>query len=158
MIDNVFVASALIDMYSKCGSVEDAWNVFSSAPFKNVASWNAMIGCYGKHGRVEHAIKLFEMMHHGGLVEKGLKIFWSMEESYGIRERKEYYACVIDLLCRVGRLEEAYNIIKDMPMDLKKPEGLVALSNVYAAEGEWANVENVMKDKGFNKMPGSSWL
>ncbi|PHU11930.1 hypothetical protein BC332_18860 [Capsicum chinense] len=102
-----------------------------------------------------------------------------MEESYGIRERKEYYACVIDLLCRVGRLEEAYNIIKDMPwlckvysrrdlaekmakdilqMDLKKPEGLVALSNVYAAEGEWANVENVMKDKGFNKMPGSSWL
>ncbi|KAM3395129.1 hypothetical protein P3S68_004134 [Capsicum galapagoense] len=40
---------ALIDMYSKCGSVEDAWNIFSSAPFKNVASWNAMIGCYGKH-------------------------------------------------------------------------------------------------------------
>ncbi|KAM3221645.1 hypothetical protein P3L10_020915 [Capsicum annuum] len=68
MIDNVFVASALIDMYSKCGSVEDAWNVFSSAPFKNVASWNAMIGCYGKHGRVEHAIKLFEMMQYEGLL------------------------------------------------------------------------------------------
>lgn len=41
-----------------------------------------------------------------------------MEESYGIRERKEYYACVIDLLCRVGRLEEAYNIIKDMPVEV----------------------------------------
>ena len=172
-----------------------------------------MISCYGKHGRIEHAIKLFEKMQyegvlpnevtltsllsacsHGGLVEKGLKIFWSMEESYGIRARKEHYACVIDLLCRVGRLEEAYNIVKDMAievtdsivgaffsgckvyarrdlaekmakdilqMDLKKLEGLVALSNIYAAEGEWDNVENVrnmMKDKGFNKMPGSSWL
>ncbi|XP_060190940.1 pentatricopeptide repeat-containing protein At5g59600-like isoform X1 [Lycium barbarum] len=210
---NVFVASALIDMYSRCGSVEDAWNVFTSVPFKNVASWNAMIGCYGKHGRVEHAIKLFENMQyegvlpnevtltsllsacsHGGLVEKGLKIFWSMEESYGVRARKEHYACVIDLLCRVGRLEVAYDIIKDMTievtdsiigaffsgckvyarrdlaekmakdilqMDLKKPVSLVALSNIYAAEGEWENVENVrnvMKDKGFNKMPGSSWL
>nr|XP_009764589.1 PREDICTED: putative pentatricopeptide repeat-containing protein At3g49142 [Nicotiana sylvestris]XP_009764590.1 PREDICTED: putative pentatricopeptide repeat-containing protein At3g49142 [Nicotiana sylvestris]XP_009764591.1 PREDICTED: putative pentatricopeptide repeat-containing protein At3g49142 [Nicotiana sylvestris] len=210
---NVFVSSALIDMYSRCGSVEEAWNVFSSVTFKNIASWNAMIGCYGKHGRVEHAIKLFEKMQyegvlpnevtltsllsacsHAGLVERGLKIFWSIEESYGVRARKEHYACVIDLLCRVGRLEEAYNIIKDMPteitdsiigaffsgckvytrrdlaekmtkdilhMDLKKPEGLVALSNIYAAEGEWENVENVrsmMKGKGLNKMPGSSRL
>ncbi|PHT42803.1 hypothetical protein CQW23_16828 [Capsicum baccatum] len=107
MIDNVFVASALIDMYSRCGSVEDAWNVFSSAPFKNVASWNAMI--------------------------------W---------------------LCKVySRRDLAEKMAKDiLQMDLKKPEGLVALSNVYAAEGEWANVENVMKDKGLNKMPGSSWL
>lgn len=213
LFPNVFVASALIDMYSRCGSVEDSWNVFSSVPFKNVASWNAMIGCYGKHGRVEHAIKLFEKMQyegvlpnevtltsllsacsHSGLVEKGLKFFWSMEEAYGIKARKEHYACIIDLLCRVGRLEDAYDIVKDMPvevtdsivgaffsgckvyarrdladkmakdilqMDLKKPEGLVALSNIYAAEGEWENVENVrnmMKKKRLNKVPGSSWV
>ncbi|KAK9273111.1 hypothetical protein L1049_017918 [Liquidambar formosana] len=87
---NVFVASALIDMYSKCGSVKDAKNVFDQIPAKNVASWNAMIGCYGKHSMVDSSIQLFERMQeegiwanqvtlisvlsacsHGGLVEKG---------------------------------------------------------------------------------------
>ncbi|GLT27395.1 hypothetical protein SLA2020_023950 [Shorea laevis] len=38
---NVFIASALIDMYSKCGSVKDAENVFEKMPIKNSASWNA---------------------------------------------------------------------------------------------------------------------
>lgn len=65
--------------------------------------------------------------------------------------------------CKVyARRDLAEKMAKDiLQMDLKKLEGLVALSNIYAAEGEWDNVENVrnmMKDKGFNKMPGSSWL
>ncbi|XP_059668861.1 pentatricopeptide repeat-containing protein At5g59600-like [Cornus florida] len=56
---NVFVASALIDTYSKYGSVKDASNVFNKIPVKNVASWNAMIGCYGKHGLVDSSINFF---------------------------------------------------------------------------------------------------
>ncbi|CAN4084537.1 unnamed protein product [Withania somnifera] len=187
LIANVFVASALIDMYSRCGREEDAWKVFSSVPFKNVASWNCMIGCYGKHGRFYEGVlpngvtltSLLSASSHGGLVEKGMQIFWSMEEPYGISARKEHYACGIDLLCRVGRLEEASDIIKDMPIEVTDSvigdvfsgckvyarrdlgEKMAKDMDLKKPEGEWENVENVrnaMKDKGLNKMPGSSWL
>ncbi|KAK2968091.1 hypothetical protein RJ640_028924 [Escallonia rubra] len=210
---NVFVASALIDMYSKCGSVKDAWNVFDKIPVKNVASWNAMIGCYGRHGMVDSAVQLFERMQdegmqanqvtlicilsacsHGGLVEKGLSIFRSMRETYRVDASKEHYACVVDLLSRSGRMEEAYNLVKEMPievtdsiagaffngcklhkrrdlakqmaedilrMELKRPGGFVTLSNIYASDGEWEEVENVrkvMKEKGVHKKAGFSLI
>ena len=210
---NIFIASAIIDMYSKCGSVKNAQNVFDRIPVKNIASWNAMIGCYGKHGMVELSIQLFERMQeegmqanevtficilsacsHNGLVEEGLKIFRSMKESYGIEVGKEHYACVVDLLCRSGRMLEAYELVKEMPievpdsivgaffngckihgrkdlakmmaqdilnMELKKPGGYVTLSNIYAADGDWEEVENVrkiMKESNNHKKPGYSWL
>ncbi|KAL5567254.1 hypothetical protein UlMin_030418 [Ulmus minor] len=208
---NAFVASALIDMYSKCGSVKNALRVFDRVCAKNVVLWNAMIGCYGKHGMVESALQLFEKMKkegikanevtlicvlfacsHSGLVERGLEIFNSMKESYGVEANKEHYACVFDLFCRAGEMEEAYQIAKTMPfaitesiigaffngckvhgrrdlaklmaedilrMDLKKPGGFVTLSNIYAADGEWEEVQNVrevMKEKKIHKIPGFS--
>lgn len=132
---NVFVASALIDMYSKCGTVTDARNVFDTIPIKNVASWNAMIGCYGKHGMVDSAIQLFERMgtegmqpnsvtltcvlsacSHCGFVDKGLEIFRSMRKCYDLEASPEHYSCVVDLLCRFGRMDEAYNFVKEMPL------------------------------------------
>ncbi|KAJ9697873.1 hypothetical protein PVL29_007142 [Vitis rotundifolia] len=210
---NVFVATALIDMYSKCGTVKDAWDVFDRIPIKNVASWNAMIGCYGKHGLVDSSIQLFERMQaegmqvnhitlisvlsacsHGGLVEKGLTIFRSMKEKYGVEISQEHYSCVLDLLCRSGRMVDAYELFKEMPievtdsivgaffngckihgrrdlaklmaedilrMELKRPGGFVTLSNIYAADGEWEEVENirkVMKEQGVHKKPGFSWV
>lgn len=206
---NVYVASALIDMYSRCGNVNYASNVFGfGSPIKNIASWNAMIGCYGKHGMVEESLQLFEMMKeeglqpnevtfvsilsacsHGGLVEKGSQIFQSMKQNHSdIKLRREHYACVVDLLCRSGRMIEAYKLVKEMSLnvtesilgaffngcvihgrrdlaelmakdvkrlEMKKPGGLVTLSNIYAAGGEWEGVENirkVMRDKWIKKV------
>lgn len=210
---NVFVASALIDMYSKCGNVRIARSVFDRIPVKNIASWNAMIGCYGKHGMVGMSIQLFGRMQeegmqanevtficilsacsHSGLVEEGVKIFRTMKECYGIDIGKEHYACVVDLLCRSGRIVEAYELMKEMPtqvpesivgaflngckihgrrdlakmmaedilsMELKKPGGYVTLSNIYAADGHWEEVENVrkmMREKNILKKSGFSWV
>ncbi|KAG8389062.1 hypothetical protein BUALT_Bualt02G0190200 [Buddleja alternifolia] len=95
-----------------------------------------MIGCYGKHGMVNSAIKLFEKMineeiqpnevtlisvlyacSHGGLVEKGLEIFRSID-SYGIKANKEHYSCLIDLLCRYGRMDEACDIVKHIGIEV----------------------------------------
>lgn len=133
---NVYVASALIDMYSKCGSIKAARNVFEAIPVRNIALWNAIIGCLGKHGAVADSLQLFERMQdqgfrpnevtlvcvlsacsHGGLVEKGMEIFRCMEDKYQIGTNKEHYACVVDLLCRAGKLEEAYRLVKIMPME-----------------------------------------
>ncbi|XP_062083932.1 pentatricopeptide repeat-containing protein At5g59600-like [Humulus lupulus] len=210
---NTYVACALVDMYSKCGGVKNARSVFDSVHNKNVALWNVMIGCYGKHGMVDSSLQLFERMEeegmranevtlvcvlsacgHSGLVEKGLEIFSSMKERYGVEASKEHYACVVDLLCRSGKMEEAYEVVKGMPMDitesiaiaffsgckihgrrdlakvmaedilkieLKKPGAFVTLSNIYAAHGEWEEVQSVrkvMKEKQVHKSPGFSWL
>ncbi|KAL3519180.1 hypothetical protein ACH5RR_021769 [Cinchona calisaya] len=207
---NAFVASALIDLYSKCGSIRNARNVFNSISCKNIASWNAMVRCYGNNGMVDLAVELFQRMQdegvqanevtftsilsscsHGGLIDQGLEIFKLMKEYYGIEASQEHYSSVVDLLCRSGRMEEAYDTVKEMPIEatesiigaflngcmmherkdlaekmvedviLKKPGGFVTLSNIYAAEGDWRQVETVrmlMKDKGVLKMPGSSSL
>nr|XP_043629429.1 pentatricopeptide repeat-containing protein At5g59600-like [Erigeron canadensis] len=191
MYNNVFVASALIDMYSKCGCVKHARDVFDSILSKNIASWNAMIGCYGKHGMVDSAIELLDKMEeenmqpnqvtltcvlascsHSGLVDKGLAIFKSMRESQRVEIRDEHYACVIDILCRSGEIEEADDLIhelgtkvtdsmvgaflngcvvhnrpdlaeKIMKTDLKRPGGFVTMSNIYAGEGAWGKVEKL---------------
>lgn len=134
---DVFIATALIDMHSKCGSVKDTRNVFEMLHVKNVASWNAMIGCYRKHGMVDSSIELFERMQeeqmqaneltfisvlsgcsHDGSVEKVLKIYRSMEEKYGVEISKEHYHCVVDMLCRSGRMSEAFELIKQMPVEI----------------------------------------
>ncbi|KAL2942000.1 hypothetical protein RDABS01_030350 [Bienertia sinuspersici] len=133
---NVYVASSLIDMYSKTGSIEAAKNVFEAIHLRNIVLWNVMIGCYGKNGIVSDSLQLFEEMQnqgfqpnevtlvsvlsacsHGGLVEKGKEIFRSMTEKYQVKANKEHYACVVDLLCRAGEVEEAYELIEKMPME-----------------------------------------
>ncbi|KAL5983333.1 hypothetical protein ACLOJK_017417 [Asimina triloba] len=131
---NTFIATALIDIYSKCGSIEDAKSIFDQADTKNTASWNAMIGCYGKHGQIHDSIQLFDRMKeegiqvnevtlsnllsacsHGGLVDEGLEMFESIKEVQGIELSKEHYACIVDLLCRSGKLVEAFALVKKMP-------------------------------------------
>lgn len=134
---NVFIASALIDMYSKCGSLNNARNVFDKISCKNVASWNAMIDCYGKCGMVDSSMELFTKMQeeglqpnevtftcilsacsHSGSVEKGLEIFTSMKECHGVDVSKKHYACVVDLFCRSGKIVEAYEFLKAMPIQI----------------------------------------
>ncbi|KAJ7559015.1 hypothetical protein O6H91_04G065900 [Diphasiastrum complanatum] len=131
----VFLCSALIDMYAKCGSLVNARKVFDTMPEKNVVSWNAMIAGYAMHGMVKDSLKLFEEMEQkgvnpeeitfvsvlsacsrAGLVEKGYKYFGSMCQDYGITPTMEHYGCMVDLFCRAGELGEALGFIQDMPV------------------------------------------
>ncbi|KAK6918929.1 Pentatricopeptide repeat [Dillenia turbinata] len=133
--DDIYVNTALIDMYAKCGSVESARAVFDRALDKDVVVWSAMIMGYGLHGMGREAINLFETMrqvgmwpndvtfvallnacNHSGLVDEGRFYFYRMKD-YGIEPRHQHYACVVDLLGRSGHLEEAYDFIMDMPME-----------------------------------------
>lgn len=174
-ISNAFIASALIDMYSECGSFKDARTVFEKIHNKNVASWNAMIGCYGKHGMVNTSIQLFERMHgegiqandvtllcvlsacsHSGYVEKGLEIFWSMKERYMVDGKKEHYACVVDMLSRSGRLVDAYELVKEMPIEVTKSIA-GAFFNGCMIHGRRDLAEKMIDDvtRGDLKKPGS---
>uniref|UniRef100_A0A1D1XWU5 Pentatricopeptide repeat-containing protein At4g30700 n=1 Tax=Anthurium amnicola TaxID=1678845 RepID=A0A1D1XWU5_9ARAE len=133
---NVFVFTAMIDMYAKCGSIKEARCIFDSMVEKNVVSWNAMIAGYGLHGLGCEALDLFsEMLNafiaptgvtflsvlyacsHAGLVEQGRKVFLLMESDYGIKPGPEHFACMVDLLGRAGQLQEAFAFIKAIPTD-----------------------------------------
>ncbi|XP_031479655.1 pentatricopeptide repeat-containing protein At3g26782, mitochondrial-like [Nymphaea colorata] len=132
---NSQVQSAVIDMYAKCGNIEIAREIFSEMMEKSVVSWSAMIGAEGMHGGGRRALELFkEMVQHGlqpnevtfisllsacshsGLVNEGYKIFRQMEKDYGIKPALKHYGCMVDILGRAGRLDEAYQLIKSMPM------------------------------------------
>ncbi|XP_027348421.1 pentatricopeptide repeat-containing protein At5g27110-like [Abrus precatorius] len=130
------IESALIDMYAKCGNLTGAKRIFERISNPDTVSWTAIISTYAQHGLVEDALQLFKKMQHsdakvnditllcilfacshGGMVEEGLKIFHEMEETYNVVPKMEHYACVVDILGRVGQLDEAVEFINRMPIE-----------------------------------------
>ncbi|OVA01371.1 Pentatricopeptide repeat [Macleaya cordata] len=138
---NLFLGNALADMFAKCGCLVEAMRVFDKMQERDVISWSIIISGLAMHGHAEEAFAyFFEMLEsevtpneitfmglltactHAGLVEKGLKYFNLMEEVYGITPKIEHYGCMVDLLSRSGRLNEAEDLITSMPI---KPNVIV---------------------------------
>lgn len=134
---NVFVGSALVDMYGKCGSIDDCEIAFHEIGEKNLVTWNALLGGYAHQGHADMALALFQEMtcdrlelrpnyvtlvcvlsacSRAGEVKMGMEIFESMREKYEIVPGIEHYACVVDMLARAGKVEEAYEFIRRMPI------------------------------------------
>ncbi|KAK7307132.1 hypothetical protein VNO77_39932 [Canavalia gladiata] len=130
-----FMASALVDMYMKCGHASWARGVFDqfdAKPYKP-AFWNAMIGGYGRNGDYESAFEIFNEMleemvqpnsatfvsllsacSHTGQVDRGLHVFGMMRREYGLEPKSEHFGCMVDLLCRSGQLGEARNLVQEL--------------------------------------------
>lgn len=127
---DVGVCNALVNMYAKCGCLKYACNLFNTMHSPNLVSWNTMISGFGNHGLGERAIEIFEQMlelgfepdpvtfaglliacNHAGLVDKGLSYFYRMEEEFGISAGTEHFSCLIDMLGRAGRLQEARDYV-----------------------------------------------
>lgn len=132
---NVILETALVDMYCKCGCIDEASKVFDTVRSGDVVSWNAMIGGLAMHGHGQRALELFGRMKergiipnestfigalcactHAGMVDDGKKIFESMRE-YGVEPQREHYGCLADLLGRAGQVEEAEQVLLSMPME-----------------------------------------
>ncbi len=56
---DVFVGSSLVEIYAKCGNIEDAWKVFNKMPSQNVVTWTAMIFGHVQCGHGQKALELF---------------------------------------------------------------------------------------------------
>ncbi|KAF9625736.1 hypothetical protein IFM89_026664 [Coptis chinensis] len=130
----VYVGSALIDMYAKCGMIEDSFQVFSKMPEKNVVSWNSMMIAYAQSGYSNKALHLFqEMMSSGviptsitftgillacsrtGLVGEGKQYYESMVSYYKIPPSVEHCTCMVDLLGRSGYIDDAETFLLRSP-------------------------------------------
>ncbi|KAF9590338.1 hypothetical protein IFM89_033864, partial [Coptis chinensis] len=146
---HLMVGTALVDMYSKCGQIDIACKVFETMAYRNVVAWNALLIGLALHGRGTSALELFSRMvrevkpddvtfvavlsacNHSGLVDQGFQYFYDLGTRYGLMPKIEHYACMVDLLGRAGRIEEAEFLVKGMPI----PPNEVILGSLLAACG-----------------------
>lgn len=139
--NDVYVGTGLVDMYSKCGCLDFAYEIFAVMKEKNVLTWTAMTTGLAFHGKGKEAIELLVQMKerkimpnavtftsvlsaccHAGLLEEGLHLFHNMEGEFGVKPQIEHYGCIVDLLGRVGHLREAYDFVIRMPI---KPDPIL---------------------------------
>uniref|UniRef100_A0A7N0UEA0 DYW domain-containing protein n=1 Tax=Kalanchoe fedtschenkoi TaxID=63787 RepID=A0A7N0UEA0_KALFE len=130
------VQTALVAMYAKCGSLVESRRCFDSMRKRNLVAWNTLITAYASHGRGRECVSTFEEMlrngvqpdgisftgllsgcSHSGLTDYGLRYFNCMQFEFSVEPKHEHYACMVDLMARAGRLVEAMNLIKGMPVE-----------------------------------------
>nr|XP_012571541.1 pentatricopeptide repeat-containing protein At4g33170 isoform X2 [Cicer arietinum] len=176
-----FVMTSLVDMYAKCGNIEDAYGLFRRMYTRSVALWNAMIVGLAQHGNAEEALNFFNEMKYRG-------------KNYGIEPEIEHYSCLVDALSRAGRIQEAEKVVSSMPfeasanmyrtllnacrvqgdketgkrvaeklftLDPSDSAAYVLLSNIYAAANQWENAvsaRSLMRRVNVKKDPGFSWV
>lgn len=135
-LEDVYVTTALIDMYSKSGNLEKAYQVFLNSANKTLVTWNCMIMGLAIHSQGKKAISLFHEMSgvgvepdditftallsackNSGLIDEGWKYFDSMSSDYNITPTVEHYSCMVDLLGKAGYLDEAWDFIQTMPLE-----------------------------------------
>nr|GMC58629.1 pentatricopeptide repeat-containing protein At5g66520-like [Ipomoea batatas] len=136
---NLILATALVDMYSKCGRMDFALSVFEGISCKDTGSWNAILSGFAMNGDAVKSLQMFDKMvstgarpnettfisllsacTHAKLIDNGLLLFDKMSSVYGVKPRFEHHACVVDLLARAGNLEEAEKFIDEKMGGIEK--------------------------------------
>lgn len=147
------LANALIDMYAKSGNIRKAVEIFDNMENRSVVTWTTIIAGLALHGLAEEALEIFSCMErtdkvspnsitllavlsacsHAGLVKLGRFYFDAMYPRYGIKPSIEHYGCMIDLLGRAGCLEEAQQLLKEMPFESNSAiwGSLIAASRIH---------------------------
>ncbi|KAF5179777.1 Pentatricopeptide repeat-containing protein [Thalictrum thalictroides] len=132
---DLHVANAAMDMYGKCGEMNEVLRILPTPSNRPRLSWNILISGFSRHGYYNKARDTFHHMlqvgaqpnhvtfvallsacNHGGLVEEGLAHFYSMVKEFGVPPAIEHCVCIVDLLGRSGRLIEAEIFVKEMPV------------------------------------------
>ncbi|KAJ0018678.1 hypothetical protein Pint_11285 [Pistacia integerrima] len=145
---DVFVKTALIDMYSKCGCLEDALVLFYKMGCKDVFTWTIMIEGLANYGLGIEALRVFNQMErqgikpneatfvsvlaacsHSGLVTEGCQLFRRMVGVDRIQPKNEHFGCLIDLFSRAGLLYQAEEFIETM----KAEDKLIAYKTLLSA-------------------------
>ncbi|KAL8507847.1 hypothetical protein ACS0TY_018404 [Phlomoides rotata] len=130
------IQNSLVSIYSKCGSVDDAYKIFKSITWQSIVSFNSMITGFAHNGYGEEALDLFRKLvdggldptdvtfigvlsacTHAGLVKEGWQYFKSMNTLFKVEPSPDHYVCMVDLLGRAGLLDEATKLIESMPFE-----------------------------------------
>lgn len=136
LCSSIPLATSLVDMYAKCGNIDQAKKVFDIIKEKEVPIYNAMISGYALHGHAAEALALFGRLveegkkpdsitftnvlfacSHSGLVNEGLELFVDMVSKHDLKPSLVHYGCIVNLLSRCGNLNEALRLITSMPFE-----------------------------------------
>ncbi|KAH7315728.1 hypothetical protein KP509_21G062800 [Ceratopteris richardii] len=131
--NNVVLATALLDMYVKCGQTVNFQKGLVDLSVMDTVSWNALMAESIQQGIDSHALSCFEQMQHEGfcpnfstflsainacsrlgLLDKALMIFSTMHSSYSVKPAFEHYACLVDVFGRAGQLEKALAVVEEV--------------------------------------------
>ncbi|KAG4924287.1 hypothetical protein JHK87_049827 [Glycine soja] len=124
----------------------------------DVNSWNSMILDFAMDGEAEAALDYYVRMvkveklvpnsitfvdvlsacNHRGMVDKGIVHFDMMTKEYNVEPKLEHYGCLVDLFARAGRIDEALNLVSEMPI---KPDAVIWRSLLDACCKQHASVE-----------------
>lgn len=135
LLHDIFIQNSLIDMYAKSGQLESAERIFNEMSDRDLSSWNSIIAAYGINGSGISALQKFAELKrsgnyipnsitftnvlsacaHAGLLEEGFEIFNCMEREYSVEPNEEHFACMVDLLGRSGRIDEAEAFVEKIP-------------------------------------------
>ncbi|KAL5975214.1 hypothetical protein ACLOJK_031893 [Asimina triloba] len=128
----IFVASSLVDMYGKCGVLDDAMKVFKEMPEKNPVAWNSMIAGYFQNGQNQKAMEVFYDMRVEGIEPTRVSIASFLSSSANLE--------ALD----AGRQGHALAILSGLALDNILGS---ALMNFYSKVGLVEDMELI-----FNKM------
>ncbi|KAK4758432.1 hypothetical protein SAY87_019733 [Trapa incisa] len=154
------LGNALIDVYARCGDLENARLTFENMTTRCVITWTTMVSGLAYNGECVEAVALYDRMcseglrpddvlfiavltacTHGGLVEEGKRVFSQMVNKFGIEPRIEHYGSMVDLLGRAGKLDEAIEFIEKMHL---QPNSVI-----------WATLLSSCKIHGNKDIPGT---
>ncbi|CAM0912713.1 unnamed protein product [Alopecurus aequalis] len=132
----LLIRNSLIGLYCKCGEMITARNIFDQMVKRDVVTWNTVIHGYAFSSLGQNAIEMFRNMkkaqvdpdeitflcvlsacNHMSLLEEAKHFFNVMTCDYGLAPNITHYACMVDLFCRRGMLEEAEGLVKSMPFE-----------------------------------------
>ncbi|KAF7076572.1 hypothetical protein CFC21_081203 [Triticum aestivum] len=135
MFASCHLGSSLIEAYGQCGSLVGAQRVFDLVDERDVVVWSAMVSAYAFHGHGNVAMSLFRRMEldkvrpdgimflgvlkacgHAGRADEALKYFDVLTKTHGVEACGDHYSCLVDVLGRAGRLHQAYDVIRTMPV------------------------------------------
>lgn len=126
---DIFVQSCLVDMYAKCGSLEDARKVFDMLPRKNVVTWNSMIAGYAQQGMGDEALCLYSSMQQEGITEPDSVTFLCLLQ-----------ACAAEAALPLGRQLHEQIQKRGLQADVVLGTGLV---DMYAKCGSMSDAQKV---------------
>ncbi|CAA6660388.1 unnamed protein product [Spirodela intermedia] len=128
LVFDVFMGSALVDMYAKCGKPPEARRVFDSMPDRNVVSWNSLITCYEQNGPVNEALEMFRRMMECEVEPDEVTFATSGDLVLG--------NALVDMYAKCGRVREARYMFDGMAV-----RNVISVTSMLSGYARSASVE-----------------
>lgn len=155
--NNPFVSNILLDLYAKCGSFDEARDIFEMIPIQSVLSWTAIISGYTEHGLNEEAFICWEEMQQKGILPDPVTFVCVLKTCAGMKalhRGQEIHSMVVEeglennvyvgnallgLYAKCGFLLDAQEVFEDLPV-----QDVVSWTELIIGYSEYGSCERAL--------------